>query len=198
MYMCRRVLLTSLRTELAVGNIVRRVLHIIREEAQTESMERKLEKNETSQIDKRKIQGLLTRALKQTFSQRNFSLTNLLDRDLFDASTLGTPTAVVSNHIAMVDTLPSAGEGLEDVSEAGDAESAMDGASTARGKGTRKGRGQWDRKPSVIEQINELIEGLDNVAEVAFDAAARCTTLHLYNRTLLRKPWITCMPTRSS
>lgn len=72
-----------------MGNIVRRVLHIIREEAQTESMERKLEKNETSQIDKRKIQGLLTRALKQTFSQRNFSLTNLLDRDLFDASTLG-------------------------------------------------------------------------------------------------------------
>ncbi len=77
-------------SELAVGNMVRRVLHIIREEAQTESMERKLEKQDTSQIDKHKIQGLLTRALKQTFSQRNFSLTNLLDRDLFDASTFGT------------------------------------------------------------------------------------------------------------
>lgn len=56
---------------------------------------------------------------------------------------------------------------LEDVSESGDAESAADTASTARGgRAARKGRGQWDRKPIVIEQLNELIEGLDNVAEV--------------------------------
>ncbi len=56
---------------------------------------------------------------------------------------------------------------LEDASESGDAESAADTASTARGgRSARKGRGQWDRKPVVIEQLNELIEGLDNVAEV--------------------------------
>lgn len=128
--------------ELAVGNMVRRVLHIIREEAQHESMEKKLEKQETSEIDKEKIQGLISRALKQTFSQRNFSLTNLLDRDLFEAASANTDVAT--------EKASEIGEGSEAGTEA---------------RRARRGRGQWDRKNNVIEQINELLEGLETIPE---------------------------------
>lgn len=154
--------------ELAVGNIVRRVLHFIREEAQQESMEAQLEKNDTSQIDKQKIAGLLSRALKQTFSQRNFSLTNLLDRDLIEATTADGAMAQVAAAAAGGPGLGGAAAG-NTTSEFGADSETGDNASARRSlaaSAARRGRGgQWDRKNTVIEQINELIEGLEGVPE---------------------------------
>ncbi len=71
---------------LVIGNIVRRVLHVVREEMQAESEEGMTEAVVATlpTPSDEKSSGLLSRALRQAVVSRAVSLHNLLDQGMFD------------------------------------------------------------------------------------------------------------------
>lgn len=125
--------------ELAIGNIVRRVLHIVREEQQQEVGE-SLPQPPPLEAGQKQQPGLLSQAFRGPGSLRNFnravSLSNLLDQGVEDDVYGESP----------VDAAP---------------EVTPDAEAVARRKS--KGVPQWKAKHNVIELINELIDELDNI-----------------------------------
>lgn len=123
--------------QLAIGNMIRRVLHIIREEQQQEEEEEISSSSPDPAV--RSQAGLLSQAFRAGVAKmsRAVSLSNLLDQGL---------------HVRL--------------GEADDAASTVDDGDTesvAAGRRRSKGIPQWRNKHNVIEMINELIDELDNI-----------------------------------
>ncbi|KAL3162511.1 hypothetical protein ABBQ32_010168 [Trebouxia sp. C0010 RCD-2024] len=152
--------------ELAIGNITRRVLHMIREESEQEHDE--LEEVATGQQPQKEKEkaGLLSKALRAPLGTRTLSLHNLLDQaPLIDGQQfqlhslerqqqhtdqLQRPAALQQHQ------LPGPGPAI---SFAPEAEPSLEAETSRKHK-----RGPvWKRKALVIEQINELIDELDEI-----------------------------------
>lgn len=152
--------------ELAIGNITRRVLHMIREEAQQE-----LDKSADIQPDhisehtgKSKRQGLLSKALQHpgVSAVRAVSLHNLLDQPLPFFASSSTPSA-------LSDSLAAAGRQSNGRSEPQtptitEGKEFSPEVPAEPGKKRKGSRGVWQGKNAVIEQLNELIDELDEIA----------------------------------
>uniref|UniRef100_A0A7S3R8N0 Translation initiation factor eIF2B subunit beta n=1 Tax=Dunaliella tertiolecta TaxID=3047 RepID=A0A7S3R8N0_DUNTE len=159
--------------ELAIGNIVRRVLHLIREEAQTEKSDSEADSNDLGlpgkadgkqDLMKSQEPGLLSRAFK---SNRTLSLSNLLDLGIEDIE-----KRVVEENDAAAAALADAPGGVR-VSGNGASVQAprvttLAGVAAAvadadRSKGKHQKKDNWKAKHKLIEDINELLEELDNI-----------------------------------
>eukprot|EP00798_Chlamydomonas_sp_ICE-L_P015682 gene15682-21788_t len=157
--------------ELAIGNIVRRVLHIIREEQQQDEVEKVTQENESAAVSMQHdptspkelpdISSNKTGMLSQAFrtgpgarapvSNRNVSLSNLLDVGIEDLDQLMAVGDRAQKEAAtpirdMPSTIPEASE-----------------TSSVGGKREKTKKGQWVNKQNVIESINELIDELENM-----------------------------------
>ncbi|KAK9829272.1 hypothetical protein WJX72_004902 [[Myrmecia] bisecta] len=160
--------------EMAVGNMVRRTLHMIREESQQEVEEQQPHKPAVAEQEA--APGLLSKALRApVLGIRNISLHNLLDqapldsaqfmeppRDARGAAQLTPQQLFQQQHarqpIAQRQQAPEADEvsSINEASEAGGEREGPEG-------GRRKKGSVWRRRALVIEQLNELIDELDEI-----------------------------------
>lgn len=184
---------TARPVELAIGNMVRRVLHIIREEAKSEELEEaKLIVPQPASAEARPGQaGLLSQALKTGAgghgqrsmlhaANRSHSLVNLLDVGIDLGALgvgLGTITETSANSGAVDQQLERLAAGLGTGQGAGaggpgaDAEAeSQAGASTVAGgrrqqqaKQKAQVKPNWKGKQEVIDAVNELIDELDHI-----------------------------------
>ncbi|CAK0782653.1 hypothetical protein CVIRNUC_005852 [Coccomyxa viridis] len=142
--------------ELAVGNIVRRVLHMIREESRAEGMEEEKLARATSVDEEAKQPGLLSRAFAPGSGfARALSLHNLLDAQHLDAlpelAPLPDPEEGLQGQQALLQqTLPEP----SDQSQSG---------AGSTGPSKKHKPGNWAGKPSIVEQLNEFIQELKDI-----------------------------------
>ncbi|KAG1654754.1 hypothetical protein FOA52_003668 [Chlamydomonas sp. UWO 241] len=139
--------------ELSIGNMVRRVLHLVREEAREEVVEDAGEAagshhgQESSPSPSSSAVANRAAPFAQLASFRTVSLSNLLDVGLADLTDMLKQQAHDSaNH----DQMSMVSEGTE----------VWGGGKQRKGKAA-----QWKRKPQIIESINELIDELDNIQQ---------------------------------
>ncbi|BDA45541.1 probable translation initiation factor eIF-2B subunit beta [Coccomyxa sp. Obi] len=130
--------------ELAVGNIVRRVLHMIREESQNEEKEEVATAKVAALSEKEKITGLLSRAFRQP-PPRSASLHNLLD-------------------LQHDDNDPAVEDGpAEQETAATPSQQAVDSQDVAQSGAQRRRAATWEGKASIIDQLNELVAELRDI-----------------------------------
>ncbi|KAF8063033.1 eif2b2 [Scenedesmus sp. PABB004] len=165
--------------ELAIGNMVRRVLHMIREEEQQESLEQQQQTDGAAAPGdaagrQREGPGLLSQAFRGGPAPRAFgravSLSNLLDAPaLPDAGGGGGGGG---------SALQQQQQPQQHHQQQHQQHQALDGDD---GEGSRRGGGgggrkskappQWGGKATVIELLNELLEELDGIdAQIAAQA----------------------------
>ncbi|KAI3425022.1 hypothetical protein D9Q98_008403 [Chlorella vulgaris] len=171
--------------ELVIGNIVRRVLHIIREEREAEQEEQdddlmmaafsvELPANMGANV------GGLSKAFRPPFataSSRTLSLHNLLDLGAMgDAAAAvtaaagggGSSGAASSSSLAGATSPPAPAPSKQGGGGGGGRRSSLDEKDRRVGKA-----GQWGRKQEVIDGVNDLIQELkdidDNIAAQAVD-----------------------------
>lgn len=157
--------------ELAIGNIVRRVLHMIREEQQQEQLghsEGGIAAKDAA--DKQAGPGLLSQAFRGGSSRAAFgraiSLSNLLDAPaehtgLFGSlgsSTLGGSSSSLSKRPT------GSGDSTPTAAAAGAAGGPFD-EGEGRKQQRKKQPPQWGSKNNVIELLNELIDELDGIEQ---------------------------------
>ncbi|PNW71642.1 hypothetical protein CHLRE_16g662902v5 [Chlamydomonas reinhardtii] len=182
---------TARPVELAIGNMVRRVLHIIREEAKQEQYDEAKPGSFTQPANQegpeaaRNQTGLLSKALNSTsrVMQRGLSLSNLLDVGIDPALFAPVPSALTP--IAEVGTPAERSELMERAAAAAggaggpgeragghggggaerdpELESQGGASSKPQGKQNKKTPPNWKGKHEVIESINELIDELDHI-----------------------------------
>ncbi|WIA19964.1 hypothetical protein OEZ85_005842 [Tetradesmus obliquus] len=147
--------------ELGIGNIVRRVLHMIREEQQQEQLEASEGSSTPGDASKGpQGPGLLSQAFRPGSNLRAFnravSLSNLLDTPAMSADGLSSSFSGILT--AAADAVAAAA--------AGDAQAA-DAEGMRRQQSSRKGRAppQWSSKNNVIEMLNELLDELDGIEQ---------------------------------
>eukprot|EP00195_Chlamydomonas_chlamydogama_P013700 CAMPEP_0202895266 /NCGR_PEP_ID=MMETSP1392-20130828/4501_1 /ASSEMBLY_ACC=CAM_ASM_000868 /TAXON_ID=225041 /ORGANISM="Chlamydomonas chlamydogama, Strain SAG 11-48b" /LENGTH=487 /DNA_ID=CAMNT_0049580215 /DNA_START=51 /DNA_END=1514 /DNA_ORIENTATION=- len=137
--------------ELAIGNIVRRVLHMIREEEQHDELSSSAMSFAVTKQDTQKQSGpsLLSQALRLPSSSarifpfnRAVSLSNLLDVGIEELEEL-----------------------VEKVGGEAAVAEAFEAESHASTKKKQKSVPQWKNKQHIIEAINELIDELDNIQQ---------------------------------
>ncbi|KAG2485720.1 hypothetical protein HYH03_015604 [Edaphochlamys debaryana] len=138
--------------ELAIGNMVRRVLHVIREEAKQEEIDESKPAasapSATEDHPRGQGSGLLTQAFKGRLQMpRGPSLSNLLDDPQIFSATL----APIAEGAAT-----ERGPDPEAESQASARPSAVKGQN-------KKTPANWKGKHEVIESINELIDELDHI-----------------------------------
>eukprot|EP00878_Enallax_costatus_P004879 GHUV01005133.1.p1 GENE.GHUV01005133.1~~GHUV01005133.1.p1 ORF type:complete len:431 (+),score=110.28 GHUV01005133.1:264-1556(+) len=142
--------------ELAIGNIVRRVLHMIREEQQQEQLEQSEAHSTPDAKKEQKGPGLLSQAFRGGPAARALamgravSLSNLLDAPA----------------LPEVSDLGFSGSRLQPTTSEAASLSAGEDADSKR-SGWRKGKAppQWSSKNNVIEMLNELIDELDGIEQ---------------------------------
>ncbi|KAG2441874.1 hypothetical protein HXX76_003481 [Chlamydomonas incerta] len=180
---------TARPVELAIGNMVRRVLHIIREEAKQEQYDEakpgsfSQPANTEGPEAARGQTGLLSKALNSSsrVMQRGLSLSNLLDVGIDPALFAPAPSALTP--IAEVGTPAERSDVMERAAGGGggaggaergghggggterDAELESQGGASSRpqSKQNKKTPPNWKGKHEVIESINELIDELDHI-----------------------------------
>ncbi|GLC45346.1 hypothetical protein PLESTB_000312700 [Pleodorina starrii] len=158
---------TARPVELAIGNMVRRVLHIIREEAKQEEFDDVKPSStqpSTQEISRHQSGGLLSQALKGRLQMpRGPSLSNLLDVGI-DPATFASSLATIQECSADRDRPdPAASAAGERVGDAVEAESQGGGQSRSASRQNKKTPHNWKGKHEVIESINELIDELDHI-----------------------------------
>ncbi|KAI8470531.1 MAG: nagb/rpia/CoA transferase-like protein [Monoraphidium minutum] len=155
--------------ELVIGNIVRRVLHMIREEEQEggddDDGAAKAHAEEEHQARSGARPGLLSQALRGPGGGRIFnravSLSNLLDQ-----RPQPLPDGPLSA-AAAPPPLPAGSSG----GGAGGGGAGDECGSEAGGRRRARGAPQWQHKQAVIEMLNELIDELDGIeAQIAHQA----------------------------
>eukprot|EP00884_Botryococcus_braunii_P001910 jgi/Botrbrau1/1171/Bobra.0162s0058.2 len=129
-------------TEMSIGNIVRRVLHMIREEMQEEVEEGTSRTAAETAVKEQVVPGLLSKAFSR---QHTVSLHNLLDRPVRSYLPRDSSPQTLARDSASI---------------ASPDEDVPDHADLARRRAQKSG---WSGKPSIIEQINELIEELVDI-----------------------------------
>jgi translation initiation factor eIF-2B subunit beta len=131
-------------TELVIGNIVRRVMHIVREEME-EDVEDELAAKSLDTVDAMPKAGGLSKAFKLGLAGRALSLHNLLDQGL--AETAVTSTTVAGRMFQRQEQIP---------------QWQSDMGSEVERRSVRQTTA-WDRKQEVIDGVNELIEELKDI-----------------------------------
>lgn len=152
--------------ELAIGNITRRILHMIREESEEEHDE--LDDIAAGQQPQKETDkaGLLSKALRAPLGTRTLSLHNLLDQAPFlEAQQIQLQSLERQQQhadrqqqppVTQRHQLPGPGPSI---SFAPEAEPSTEADTSKKSK---KGP-VWKQKHLVIEQINELIDELDEI-----------------------------------
>lgn len=150
--------------ELAIGNIVRRVLHMIREEQQQEQISHSEGGSAAKDAADKQQPGLLSQAFRGGGGGRPFgravSLSNLLDAPADGGGIFGSLSSSLGNSQqkrpqGSGDSTPTAASGAGSAFDEGDA-----------GKKWRKKLPpQWNNKNNVIEMLNELIDELDGIEQ---------------------------------
>lgn len=151
--------------ELVIGNIVRRVMHIIREEMEAEQEEQDDDLVAGSAGDAAAVGassvGGLSRAFRHPFaatSTRTLSLHNLLDQGALDEAA---EAAIQQQQQAAAAAAQPAQQG------------GGSGRRASFEEKERKGRaGQWDRKQEVIDGVNDLIQELKDIDDAIAGQAA--------------------------
>ncbi|KAL4447758.1 hypothetical protein ABPG75_004977 [Micractinium tetrahymenae] len=158
--------------ELVIGNIVRRVMHIIREEMEAEQEEQDDDlvagaAGDVAAAGAASVGGL-SRAFRHPFaapSSRTLSLHNLLDQGALDEAA----DVAAQQHQQQAAAAAAASPPTQ-----------HSGGSGRRGsfeEKERKGRaGQWDRKQEVIDGVNDLIQELKDID----DAIASQAVEHIH------------------
>ncbi|GIL87209.1 hypothetical protein Vretimale_14300 [Volvox reticuliferus] len=151
---------TARPVELAIGNMVRRVLHIIREEAKQEEFDDvkpTLAQPSLQETIRNQSGGLLSQALKGRLQMaRGPSLSNLLDAGIDPASFNPSLVPIQESPADRLDATTERGPDPEVDSQAG-------GLSRSAARQNKKTPQNWKGKHEVIESINELIDELDHI-----------------------------------
>ncbi|GBF88924.1 translation initiation factor eIF-2B subunit beta [Raphidocelis subcapitata] len=155
--------------ELVIGNIVRRVLHMIREEEEQGGDEDGAGGAGAHEAEEHQP-GLLSQALRgpasRVFINRAVSLSNLLDQRPAEGplAAMGTSSGGGAQ--------PQAGSSGGGASASASASAADDGGGGEGGARRRvRSAPQWQHKQTVIELLNELIDELDGIeAQIAHQA----------------------------
>eukprot|EP00887_Chlorella_sp_A99_P005916 scaffold29.g5916.t1 len=150
--------------ELAIGNIVRRVMHIIREEidAGLEEQDDDLRHNAAGVADSsaQPAVGGLSRALRPgapIWAARAQSLRNLLDQDVLEA-------AAAAHAQLQLAATPQGAPQAPAQQAAAPAQQQEGRRPSLEEKERRGGKApQWDRKQEVIEGVNDLIDELKDI-----------------------------------